>query len=68
MIWTELAQRLNTNINTEVIAAEKQQVFDRAMAVLQKWYSMEARNATTARLLKALRDIEKFDVEEDIMK
>ena len=66
--WTQLSGKLDRRIDTDVIAEEKTKVYDRAMAVLNKWYSKEASKATTARLLQALRDIEKTDVIEDIYK
>ena len=66
--WTELACILNKSIDVDVIAAEKRQVFDRAITALHKWYCMEGTSATTERLLQALDEIGKHNVVEDILK
>ena len=64
--WTELAGKLNTQIDVDVIAAEKQQIYDRAIAALNKWYNIEGINATTTSLLQSLYAIGKSNVVDDI--
>ena len=64
--WTQLVGRLNIRIDVQVIAAENHQIYDQAIAGLNKWYNMEGNKATTARLLQALHDIGKSNVVDDI--
>ncbi|RDD36912.1 hypothetical protein TrispH2_011164 [Trichoplax sp. H2] len=65
--WTRLAGKLNENIDVGVIAEEQSVVFNRAKAVLSKWYNMSGNEATTEALVKVLIAIERKDIVKDFV-
>ncbi|EDV22020.1 uncharacterized protein TRIADDRAFT_59584 [Trichoplax adhaerens] len=61
--WSKLGKILNQSIDTDTIKEEQTSGFDRAYAVLNKWYNMVGRDiATSKALLEALIEIERTDI------
>lgn len=60
--WTQLAGKLDANIDTDVIIQEKNYCYDRAMAFLKRWYRKDPSLATVHKLMNALIVIGRRDI------